>query len=177
MNDKEKQLTMKQENFCQFYVDVEGCASEAYRLAYNTVKMKPQTINRNACEILKNNKIATRIQEIKEYRAKKSEIKRETVEKVLLDIVLADPKELYVRDEEKNAVIIKNPTQMSKNIRNAIKSIKNERGKITYEFNGKTEAARLLGCWNGWDTPRKLDIVNRNGGEIKIGFGEECNED
>ena len=34
-----KELTMKQEQFCQYYVDT-GIASAAYRLAYDTSKMK-----------------------------------------------------------------------------------------------------------------------------------------
>ena len=30
---EEKPLTFKQENFCKYYVDTEGNASEAYRMA------------------------------------------------------------------------------------------------------------------------------------------------
>ena len=41
MTSKEdRPLTLKQENFCQYYVDIEGNASEAYRMAYNASKMK-----------------------------------------------------------------------------------------------------------------------------------------
>ena len=39
MTSKEdRPLTLKQENFCQYYVDIEGNASEAYRMAYNASK-------------------------------------------------------------------------------------------------------------------------------------------
>lgn len=42
------ELTIKQEkNFCLYHVET-GNASEAYRRAYNTDGMKPETINRRA---------------------------------------------------------------------------------------------------------------------------------
>ena len=40
-------LSVKQENFCNFYLE-SGNASEAYRRAYNCLKMKPETINSKA---------------------------------------------------------------------------------------------------------------------------------
>lgn len=57
-------LTVKQERFAIAYVEC-GNASEAYRLAYNAEKMKPATINRNAKALLDNNKIATRLKELR----------------------------------------------------------------------------------------------------------------
>ena len=57
-------LTIKQEKFCQAYLET-GNASEAYRKAYNALKMKPETINRNAKALLDNSKIATRVKELK----------------------------------------------------------------------------------------------------------------
>ncbi|MGL5649240.1 MAG: terminase small subunit, partial [Clostridium sp.] len=48
-----KKLTQKQENFCQKFVET-GNASEAYRHAYNVSKMKPESVNRKACELMKN---------------------------------------------------------------------------------------------------------------------------
>lgn len=71
-------LTAKQENFCLVYLET-GSASEAYRRAYSTDRMKPETINRNAHQLLKNNKIATRIKELQEKVAKKAEITVETL--------------------------------------------------------------------------------------------------
>ncbi len=55
--------TAKQEKFCVEYVETKN-ASEAYRRAYPCGNMKETTINRNACALLKNNKVATRITEI-----------------------------------------------------------------------------------------------------------------
>jgi len=53
-------LTPKQEKFCQVYIET-GNASEAYRQAYNTENMKPETINVAASQLLDNYKVSTRI--------------------------------------------------------------------------------------------------------------------
>ena len=42
-----KGLTIKQENFCNYYLEC-GNASEAYRRAYSCSNMKGDTINRKA---------------------------------------------------------------------------------------------------------------------------------
>lgn len=173
---KEKPLTLKQEKFCNYYVDTEGNASEAYRMAYDALKMKPETIWSAASRLLTDCKVTTRIYEIKRQRAKESEIKRETVEKVLMDIILSDPSDLYIVDEFTGKVKVKSPSQLPKRVRNALKKIQNKRGEVTYEFNGKTEAARLLGAWNGWEADKNVNLNGGDGkkiGELRIGFGDE----
>lgn len=176
---RSKELTIKQENFCQYYVDTEGNASEAYRMAYDATKMKPETIWSNACVLTKNNKVSARIAEIRKERAELSRVKRETVEKVLMDIVTSDPKDLYIIDDVTGKVKTKSPHQLPKRTRNAIKKIKSEsRGgvaRMEYELNGKTEAARLLGAWNGWEADKHIDVTSdgKGIGEMRIGFGED----
>lgn len=172
---KDKPLTLKQEKFCQYYVDTDGNASEAYRMAYDASKMKPESIWVTSCRLVKEPKVALRINEIRALRVKESEVRRETVEKVLMDIVLADPSDLYIVDTNTGKVMMKSPSQLPKRLRNALKKIQNNKGKVTYEFNGKTEAARLLGAWNGWDAPTRIDLTNGVGksGELRIGFDEE----
>ena len=172
---EEKALTLKQEKFCHYYVDTDGNASEAYRMAYDAAKMKAESIWVTACRLLKEPKVTLRIKEIKEKRAKESEVKREAVEKVLMDIIIADPSDLYIVDEKTGKVMMKSPSQLPKRLRNALKKIQNSKGKVSYEFNGKTEAARLLGAWNGWDAPTKIDLTNSGGktGELRIGFDDD----
>ena len=58
-------LTAKQEAFCLAYLET-GNASEAYRRAYNTKRMKPATVNRTAKELLDNPKITARLSELRE---------------------------------------------------------------------------------------------------------------
>lgn len=57
-------LTPKQENFCLAYLET-GNASEAYRRAYNTENMKPESVNRLAKAQLDNVKIASRLEELR----------------------------------------------------------------------------------------------------------------
>lgn len=57
-------LTIKQEAFCQAYIET-GNASEAYRKAYATDKMKTESINRKAKELYDNGKIAARVTELR----------------------------------------------------------------------------------------------------------------
>ena len=56
-------LTPKQEQFCHEYLKT-GNASEAYRAAYNTSKMKENTIWRSAKEVMDNHKVAARIAQL-----------------------------------------------------------------------------------------------------------------
>lgn len=75
-------LTGKQEAFCIAYIET-GNASEAYRQAYNAGKMKPETINRTAKELVDNPKIAARLQELRAPAVEKAQI---TLEQHLADL-------------------------------------------------------------------------------------------
>lgn len=67
------ELTLKQEQFCQSYIET-GNASEAYRRAYDSENMKPETINRNAKALLDDNKIATRVEHLKAQHQKRHNV-------------------------------------------------------------------------------------------------------
>lgn len=71
-------MTPKQEKFCLVYIET-GNASEAYRQSYNTAKMKPETVNRTAKQLLDNRKIAARLDELREEHAKRHEITVDTL--------------------------------------------------------------------------------------------------
>lgn len=173
---KERKLTEKQEKFCQYYIDT-GNASEAYRMSYDTSNMQSASVNRMAFELMNNLKITSRLDEIRAERAAASQVKRETVERVLIDIVTSDPNDLYTIDPKSGKIKMKSPNQLPQRVGNALKKIKNNRGVVEYEFNSKIEAARLLGSWNGWDAPTQLNVNNTNNvlGELRIGFGDDYN--
>lgn len=175
MANNSNKLTLKQEKFCQYYVDTDGNASEAYRMAYDATNMQPETIWSNASRLANSSKVSARINAIMKERAEQSKVKRETVEKVLMDIVTADPADVFLIDEKTGRVKVKNAKQLPRNVRNALKIIKNNKGVISYEFNGKTEAARLLGSWNGWNAPQEVNLKSDNkvAGELRIGFDDE----
>ena len=174
---QQRRLTLKQEKFCQFYIDTDGNASEAYRMAFNTENMKPETVWSNASRLMNDSKVAARINEIKTERAAASVVESGKVESVLIDIITADPNDLYTVDPKTGKIKMKTPNQLPKRMRNALKKIKNNRGVVEYEFSGKVEAARLLGAWNGWDAPKEVNVNNKGGmlGEIRIGF-DDSNE-
>lgn len=67
-------LTPKQEAFAQAYLET-GNASEAYRRAYDvSPSSKPNTVEKRACELLKNGKVAGRLSELQAASAKRHDI-------------------------------------------------------------------------------------------------------
>lgn len=62
-------MTNKQEKFATEFVKL-GDASAAYRAAYNCKRMKPNTINVKASELLKNGKVSVRVRELQKEAAK-----------------------------------------------------------------------------------------------------------
>ncbi|HAT1515413.1 terminase small subunit [Morganella morganii] len=67
-------LTIKQEAFCQAYIENKGNASEAYRTAYATGKMKAETIHVKASELLNDGKVTVRISELQQEHRNKHDI-------------------------------------------------------------------------------------------------------
>ena len=63
-------LTKKQEIFC-YEVIKQPTLSAAYRIAYNAENMKYDSVNTEASQLMKNPKIAKRVQELKKKMEKK----------------------------------------------------------------------------------------------------------
>ncbi len=72
--DMNMALTLKQEAFCQAYIENKGNASEAYRTAYATGKMKATSINSKAYELLNNGEITVRIAELQQEHRDKHDV-------------------------------------------------------------------------------------------------------
>jgi phage terminase small subunit len=94
-------LTPKQLHFCEVYLKT-GNASEAYRQAYDAEKMKATTIERNACALLKHNKVAALIQAERDRAAKKFEITIDRTLKEIARLAYSDPRKFY--DAEGNLI-------------------------------------------------------------------------
>ena len=71
-------LTPKQERFCQVYIET-GNASEAYRQAYNTEKMKPESVNSKGYQLLQQVQITARLDELRAEHKKRHEITVDTL--------------------------------------------------------------------------------------------------
>ena len=129
---KRRMLTAKQEKFCQ------GVAkglnySDAYREAYNASKMKPETVNRTAAELMGNRKITARIDEL---RAETTEEIKYTVE------------DSFRKLSEIQALAMKN-----KKLSDAIKA-EELKGKLKGLYVEKREISGGLDL-----TPFKIDVV------------------
>lgn len=129
---KRRMLTAKQEKFCQ------GVAkglnySDAYREAYNAGKMKPETVNRTAAELMGNRKITARIDEL---RAETTEEIKYTVE------------DSFRKLSEIQALAMKN-----KKLSDAIKA-EELKGKLKGLYVEKREISGGLDL-----TPFKIDVV------------------
>ena len=92
-------LTPKQETFCLAYIE-EGCASAAYRQAYNAERMKPETVNRSAKELLDNPKITARIQELQEAHQSRHNVTVDSLTKEL-----EDARDLATQNKQPSAVV------------------------------------------------------------------------
>jgi len=74
-----QELTIKQEKFILKYFEC-GNATEAYKYAYSTSRMKPDVINVKASQLLSDGKVTVRLNEL---RAKAEEESQWNVKKVL----------------------------------------------------------------------------------------------
>jgi len=91
-------LTKKQEKFIEELIKGKS-QREAYKAAYNAEKMKDETIDRKACELMKNGKITARYTELMEKSIQKSEWTATEVRKEiiiqLMSILKSDIKDYY----------------------------------------------------------------------------------
>lgn len=66
-------LTPKREKFAQSYVEL-GCGAKAYREAFSAKGMSDKTIWEAASRLLKNSKVAARVEELKEAHRKRHNV-------------------------------------------------------------------------------------------------------
>ncbi len=92
-------LTPKQEKFCLKYIET-GNASEAYRQSYDAEKMKPETVNRSAKELLDNHKIAARLAVLRQISQERHAVTVESITKEL-----DESRQLATADKQHSAAI------------------------------------------------------------------------
>jgi phage terminase small subunit len=97
MSNSER-LTIKQNNFVAEYMK-DGNASKAYRIAYDTDNMLAASIEQNACVLLKNVKVQSRIEECTENLAVRNEIDADWVIKHLKENLRRALRLTKVRDK------------------------------------------------------------------------------
>lgn len=80
-------LTERQERFCNYYLEEGGNASAAYRRAYGCKGWKEKTIWERASVLMNNNKVATRVEELRAELKAKSDMAKEDVVRFLVDVI------------------------------------------------------------------------------------------
>ncbi len=91
-------LTLKQEMFCQKYIECDGNQSEAYRQSYDCKNCSPHVINNESGLLMKHEGVAARIEELTELRLKRHQT---TVDRVIAEyakIAFLDPKKVFYPD-------------------------------------------------------------------------------
>lgn len=158
-------LSVKQENFCNYYVE-SGSASEAYRRAYSADKMKPETINKRASELLSNGEVTGRVKEIQDDLKKKSDITKERIMdeiRIIMDARITD----YL-DFNGELITFKDFSELTDEQIRAIDSIKEGKNGIELKLHGKTWAIDRICRMLGYDSPIKQVHTGENGEAIQI---------
>lgn len=79
-------LTPKQEKFCQEMAKL-GNQYQAYCNSFNTKGMKRETIDKRACELMKNGKITGRLKELAEETKSKNTAEAQEIQEYLTQVI------------------------------------------------------------------------------------------
>ena len=156
-------LTIKQENFCNYYIE-SGNASEAYRRAFSCAKMKDESINVNASKLLNNTKVALRVKELQSEQKEKSDLKKEEAIKELTSIVRA--RITNVMCITGDSISLKNLDELPDDVISAISSIKQTNSGIEIKLYDKISAIDRLSKMKGWDEPTKNEHTGKDGKDL-----------
>lgn len=91
-------LTPKQEKFCQQMAKI-GNQYKAYSKAFNCRNMKRETIDRRACELMKDGKIKARLQELSEETKNKNIADAQEIQEYLTRVMRGKEEEECVTVE------------------------------------------------------------------------------
>ena len=145
MSDAEP--TIKQEAFAHAYIET-GNASEAYRRVYDvSPDAKPNTIEKRACELLKNGKVAARVAELRAAAMKRLEITADRVLNEYAKIAFADAGDFF--DWGPDGVTVKDKSELTPAQRSVVsevcQTITEKGGTIRVKLHDKQNALEKLG--------------------------------
>lgn len=140
MGNNSNNLTLKQEKFCRKFVEC-GCAAVAYREAYNTEKMKDESVQREAFSMLRHPKIAPRIKELTQELFGKLELSAESTLRRLQQGQEFDIRRLYRADGS-----LKHPHELDDDTARAIVGLKYDAyGQPEYKIIDVKGCCELIG--------------------------------
>lgn len=163
------ELTQKQENFCMAYLET-GNASEAYRRAYDAGKMKPESVNRKAKELLDNGKITARLSSLRKASETKHVMSRQEALERLSDIGRTSMHELVEFgtyeagiDDDGNPLVqaswrfkdsaLQDPKKMA-----AIAELVAGKDGLKIKLHSPLQAIQQIAKMQGWDKAPGLDF-------------------
>ena len=179
-----KPLTPRQEAFCNKYLET-GNASEAYRYAYSTDRMKPETINNAAYKLLQKGEIRARLAYLRENLAEAAGISALKVVRELERIAFADPTVIRtdwgtlksfeeLTTEEKS--IIKD---IDVKVRCTTTASGNDIVETTtrISMHDKLKAIETLSQMLGYNKPIKVEADVKSENKTVVSFGDMSPED
>ena len=163
-------LTPKQEGFAAAYIET-GNASEAYRRHYDADAMNANTVGRAAHELLKNPRVAERIEELRAELKKRHVATIEKVVKELSIIAFADPGDYY--EWNKDGVVVKDSATLTPEQRRAISGVEQTvteaGGTIRVKLSDRQAALEKLGRHLGmFKDVHEHEHTGPDGGPIQI---------
>lgn len=161
-------LTPKQEAFCNYYMET-GNASEAYRKAYSCSKMKNESINSKAYEMLKKGEITVRIQELQNEVKNKFDLSKERILAELSSIAFSSIAEMHNTWIERKEFEKLTPEQKSTIKSISTKVLKKNIGThydpeivdveyVKIELHDKLKAIERICKMLGFDAPEKEEV-------------------
>lgn len=170
-------LTPKQEKFCNKYVEC-GNASEAYRVAYDCSKMKDETVNKRASEMLNNGEITGRVNELQSELKNKSDITKEKVLNEFASIAFSSIACIYstwielkeldkLTEDQKKCIKSISTKVLKKNIGTSEKPEIVDVEYVKVEFYDKIKALENIGKMIGYYAPDKVDHTS-NGDKMQV---------
>lgn len=146
-----QKLTLKQEAFAQAYLQT-GNASEAYRSAYDfSPDCKPNTVEKRACELLKNGKVAGRLDSLQKELAERNGVTVDAIVEELRRIAFSNAGDFFKWG--KDGVEIKDSDDLTPEQRAVIAEVSHTRtpggGTIRVKMSDKQAALEKLGRYLG----------------------------
>jgi phage terminase small subunit len=141
--------TPKQEAFALAYIELQN-GSAAYRAAYNTASMSPKTVHEAASRLLKNSKVAARVEELKAPAIVAAAL---SLERTLLEIArvaYADPRRFYRADGT-----LKDPVEWDDDMTAAVAQVEIDELTDQVSTDGTTTTVRRT-------RPTKLKFWDKN---------------
>ena len=148
-------LTPKQEKFCHIYLET-GNASEAYRTAYSTDRMKPATIKRKAKFLLDHEKIRTTIGQLREELREVSDIRKRRVLYELNSILEAKITDFI--ECGYGTFVLKDLSQLPEEMVRAIESIKHTQYGVEIKLQGKSWVTERICKMLGYNAAQKTEL-------------------